>query len=247
MQFQNIKKEKEDLAKQLKNITCKELFLNIVTIVLLACSYSSNAQNNEIIDYSNKKSYTIEGIDIVGLEFIDESNVIKMTELEVGKIIDVPGDLISESIKKLWDQNLFSDIKISASKIDSNRINLEINLTELPRLSKFKFEGKISKSDISSLKEDLKLISGSVISKNTISNSSNIIKNFYISKGFYSIKIESKVEDEKQSKNSKVLVFKIDKGKKVKIKNIEISGRKKILNSSKKFFGYMQAGLGVLW
>ena len=223
------------MAKQLKNITCKELFLNIVTIVLLACSYSSNAQNNEIIDYSNKKSYTIEGIDIVGLEFIDESNVIKMTELEVGKIIDVPGDLISESIKKLWDQNLFSDIKISASKIDSNRINLEINLTELPRLSKFKFEGKISKSDISSLKEDLKLISGSVISKNTISNSSNIIKNFYISKGFYSIKIESKVEDEKQSKNSKVLVFKIDKGKKVKIKNIEISGRKKILNSSKKF------------
>ena len=108
-------------------------------------------------------------------------------------------------------------------------------MTELPRLSKFKFEGKISKSDISSLKEDLKLISGSVISKNTISNSSNIIRNFYISKGFYSIKIDSKVEDDKQSKNSKILVFKIDKGKKVKIKNIEISGRKKILNSSKKF------------
>ena len=108
-------------------------------------------------------------------------------------------------------------------------------MTELPRLSKFKFEGKISKSDISSLKEDLKLISGSVISKNTISNSSNVIRNFYISKGFYSIKIDSKVEDDKQSKNSKILVFKIDKGKKVKIKNIEISGRKKILNSSKKF------------
>ena len=108
-------------------------------------------------------------------------------------------------------------------------------MTELPRLSKFKFEGKISKSDISSLKEDLNLISGSVISKNTISNSSNIIRNFYISKGFYSIKIDSKVEDDKQSKNSKILVFKIDKGKKVKIKNIEISGRKKILNSSKKF------------
>ena len=158
-----------------------------------------------------------------------------MTELEAGKIIDVPGDLISESIQKLWDQNLFSDIKISAGKIDSNKINLEIYLTELPRLSKFKFEGKISKSDISSLKEDLKLISGSVISKNIISNSSNVIRNFYISKGFYSIKIDSKVEDDKQSKNSKILVFKIDKGKKVKIKNIEISGRKKILNSSKNF------------
>lgn len=222
------------MAKQLNIIICKELFLNIVTIVLLTCSYYANAQNNEIIDYSNKKSYAIKAIDVVGLEFIDESNIIKMTELEVGKIIDVPGDLISESIKKLWDQNLFSDIKISVNKIDSNNINLEINLTELPRLSKFKFEGKISKSDISSLKEDLKLISGSVVSKNTISNSSNIIRNFYISKGFYSIKIDSKVEDDKQSKNSKILVFKVDKGKKVKIKNIEISSRKKILNSSKK-------------
>ena len=104
------------MAKQLKHIACKELFLNIVTIVLLAYSYSSNAQNNELIDYSNKKSYKIEAINVVGLEFIDESNIIKMTELEVGKIINVPGDLISESIKKLWDQNLFSDIKISINK-----------------------------------------------------------------------------------------------------------------------------------
>ena len=223
------------MAKQLNHITCKTVFLNIVIIFLLTYSYSSNAQKSGIIDYSNKKSYIIQDIKIVGLEFIDESNIIKMTELEAGKIIDVPGDLISESIKKLWDQNLFSDIKISAGKIDSNKINLEIYLTELPRLSKFKFEGKISKSDISSLKEDLKLISGSVISKNIISNSSNVIRNFYINKGFYSIKIDSKIEDDKQSKNSKILVFKIDKGKKVKIKNIEISGRKKILNSSKKF------------
>lgn len=223
------------MAKQLNHITCKTVFLNIVIIFLLTYSYSSNAQKNGIIDYSNKKSYIIQDIKIVGLEFIDESNIIKMTELEAGKIIDVPGDLISESIQKLWDQNLFSDIKISAGKIDSNKINLEIYLTELPRLSKFKFEGKISKSDISSLKEDLKLISGSVISKNIISNSSNVIRNFYINKGFYSIKIDSKIEDDKQSKNSKILVFKIDKGKKVKIKNIEISGRKKILNSSKNF------------
>ena len=206
------------MAKQLNHITCKTVFLNIVTIFLLTYSYSSNAQKNDLIDYSNKKSYIIEAIKIVGLEFIDESNIIKMTELEAGKIIDVPGDLISESIQKLWDQNLFSDIKISAGKIDSNKINLEIYLTELPRLSKFKFEGKISKSDISSLKEDLKLISGSVISKNIISNSSNVIRNFYINKGFYSIKIDSKIEDDKQSKNSKILVFKIDKGKKVKIK-----------------------------
>ena len=119
------------MAKQIKHIRCKELFLNIVTIVLLACSYSSNAQNNKLIDYSNKKSYTIEAIDVVGLEFIDESNIVKMTELEVGKTIDIPGDLISESIKKLWDQNLFSDIKILANKIDSNKINLEINLKEI--------------------------------------------------------------------------------------------------------------------
>ena len=204
------------MAKQLNHITCKTVFLNIVIIFLLTYSYSSNAQESEIIDYSNKKSYIIQDIKIVGLEFIDESNIIKMTELEAGKIIDVPGDLISESIQKLWDQNLFSDIKISAGKIDSNKINLEIYLTELPRLSKFKFEGKISKSDISSLKEDLKLISGSVISKNIISNSSNVIRNFYINKGFYSIKIDSKIEDDKQSKNSKILVFKIDKGKKSK-------------------------------
>ena len=89
--------------------------------------------------------------------------------------------------------------------------------------------------DISSLKEDLKLIRGKVLSENLLNNSTNIIKNYYINKGFYNIQVGYITSNDPKTKNSKDLTFSINKGKKVKIKEINIYGRKKITNN-KSFF-----------
>lgn len=216
-----------------------KLYKNIISIIssvtFVLCIFSlnkySHAQNH--FDYSKKNTFLIKEIEITGSNKIKKNNILNMIELEVGKKIEIPSEVISESIKKLWDQNLFSDVQISLKKLSSDSIILEIKLDELPKLSRFKFEGKISKSDISSLKERLKLVSGSRISENSISTSIKKIKYFFIEKGYYKIKVRSKIVEDSENLNSKILIFKIDKGKKIKIKKIEVLGRKFIANNSK--------------
>ena len=146
--------------------------------------------------------------------------------MSVGKRIFIPGEKISTAVKKLWNQGLFSDIKISATKIQGNSIFLDLYVQEHPRLSKFKFIGKIKKSEITSIKEKLKLMKGKVLTQNVINNSKEKIKSFFIDKGFLNVEVKTKQDSDSMLINSSILVFYINKKKKVKINNIKFIGLK---------------------
>tara|TARA_B100001540_G_scaffold317773_1_gene352784 strand:- start:307 stop:2808 length:2502 start_codon:yes stop_codon:yes gene_type:complete len=188
------------------------------------------------IDYSIPKTYEIGGITISGIKHLNANSIINISGLEVGSKIKIPGDKIANAITKLWKQELFSDINIVIDKKIDNIIFLKIELKENARLSKFKFKGKISKSDVTTLKERLKLMRGKVITQNIINNCIYNIKEYYIDKGFYNINVSYLTTQDSSMVNGKNLIFSIHKGKKVKIKDIIINGRKKIANTNKKWF-----------
>ena len=81
----------------------------------------------------------------MGANNLNEKTLIAISELSVGETIKVPGDAITNGIKKLWSQGLFSDVDISIDKTINNSIFLSINLKEHARLSQFKFKGKKNK------------------------------------------------------------------------------------------------------
>jgi outer membrane protein insertion porin family len=214
-----------------------------ISLILIMALFSSTyvlAQdtilNSSIIDYSQPKDYIIGDISISGVKHLSESVLINMSGLNTGDEITIPSDQISSAIYKLWNQGLFENIDIKILSIVENKINLEIELEEYPRLSKFKFKGKISKSDISTLKEDLKLIRGKVLTQNLIINSTKNIKNFFINKGFLNTSVKSIIIKDTLTKNASLLIFDIDKNNKVKIHDIIVSGRKQELNKNKNFF-----------
>jgi len=192
--------------------------------------------NNSIIDYAQPQDYIIGEIAISGVKHLSESVLINMSGLKSGEKITIPSDQISSAIYKLWNQGLFENIDIKIMSIVENKINLEIELEEYPRLSKFKFKGKISKSDISTLKEDLKLIRGKVLTQNLIINSTKSIKNFFIDKGFLNTSVKSIIIKDTLTKNASLLIFDINKNNKVKIHDIIVSGRKQELNTNKNLF-----------
>ncbi len=196
----------------------------------------SSLNINLDFDYNNPKLYEIGGITVNGIKNLNKSAIIKLSGLIVGDRIKIPGDNISSAISKLWEQGLFEDIKINAEKISGDIIFLNIELKENPRLSKFKFKGKISKSDITSLKEKMSLIRGKVLTQDLINNSLNTIKEYYINKGFFNIQVNYTTTVDSTISNAKNLIFNINKGKKVKIKEIIIQGRQKIANTNKTFF-----------
>ena len=204
-------------------------------IIISLLSLTLGAQTNEALDYSNPKTYEIGGIMVIGADNLNNSTLIAISELTVGDKIKIPGDNFSIAITKLWKEGLFSDVNITIDKIVDDIVFLNINLEENSRLSKFKFKGKVSKSDITTLKEDLKLMRGKILTQNIINNSINQIKTYYLNKGFLNVSVGYLTTIDTTAVNSENLIFNITKGKKVKIKEIKITGRKKIANTNKTF------------
>jgi outer membrane protein insertion porin family len=208
----------------------KKIALLFISLV----SLNITAQTTNKLDYSLPKSYEIGGIMVDGADHLNNSTLISISGLEVGETIRIPGDNISTAISKLWKQGLFADVAITIDKVVEDMIYLKIDLTEHRRLSKFKFRGKkVSKSDVTNLKEDLRLMRGKVLTQNLINNSINKIKKYFVNKGFYNVSVGYLTFTDTTTANSESLIFNINKGKKVKIKEIVIKGRTKTLNPKK--------------
>jgi len=187
------------------------------------------------VDYAIPHTYELGGITISGLKYLDENILINITGLQVGDTISVPGEKITSTLKKLWEQGLFSEIKISITKILNNTVFLDIYLQERPRLSKFSFTG-ISKGDADDLRDKIKLIKGNQITENTLLNAKNTIRSFFVDKGYYNVDVNISQKDDSTIANHIILFFDINKNEKVKISNIQLFGNdivdnKKMINS----------------
>ena len=175
------------------------------------------------IDYAAPKTYTLGGVTISGVQFLDNNVLIMLSELKVGQQIQVPGDQITRAIQKLWDQGLFDNIRITQTKIDGELIYLNISLVERPRVSKFVFTG-IKKSEADALKDKVKIVKGDVLTDNMIIRTRNIIKKHYTSKGFLNATIDIKQQKDTATANSVTLNIAIDKNRRVRIEKINFMG-----------------------
>lgn len=124
------------------------------------------------------------GITVSGVKHLEKDVLIQISGLQVGNVIDVPGEKITKGVKKLYGQGLFSDIQISASKLIGDKIYLNIHLQERPRLSDVKYKGT-SKSETTKIKEKLKLMKGVQVTDYLVSNTQRIVQNYYKEKGYY--------------------------------------------------------------
>ncbi|HBF87806.1 MAG TPA: outer membrane protein assembly factor BamA [Bacteroidales bacterium] len=209
-------------------------FLFLISILLFSLTSFSQINSDGIeIDYSNPKEYEIGGISVSGIKYLDHNVVIGLSGLSVGDKINVPGEEITEAIKKLWEQKLFSDIQIQATKIVESTIFLDIYLQEKPRLSKFSFKG-VTKAEADDIREKIKLTKGNQVTENLIINTKNIITNFFEDKGFMFTKVNIIQSDDSLLVNNVILKIIIDKGNRIKINKIEFEGNDKISDNKLK-------------
>ena len=71
--------------------------------------------------------------------------LIGFSGLSVGDVITVPGNEISDVVKRFWNQGLFSDVKIFATKIEDGKIWLQIALNSALKYLKINYHGKKEK------------------------------------------------------------------------------------------------------
>tara|TARA_B100001063_G_C16778624_1_gene568311 strand:+ start:12383 stop:14914 length:2532 start_codon:yes stop_codon:yes gene_type:complete len=221
----------------------------IVLFLVLATAQMAKAQITidpalEALDYSSPRTYEIGGITVSGTENLDHSALIAISGLQIGQEIDVPGEKISEAISKLWTQDLFTDIKIAATDVRGDIIFLKIIVEERSRLSKFRFKG-VKKGKQESLREDIRLNRGRVITPNLLDKTKTTVRNYYVDKGYFNTEVTIIQEDDSLLKNSKIITIDVDKNQRVKIKDIFIEGnevltdrqiRKAMKNTKRKKF-----------
>lgn len=201
-------------------------FLLLITLSLItATAFSQINIGSDLadIDYLTPKEYEIGGITVTGVQFLDNNMLVMLSGLTVGDKITIPGDKISAAIDKLWEQGLFENIKITASKISGKTIFLDIFLQERPRLSKFKFTG-IRKGEADKVREELKISSGDVVTENLITRSTNIIEKYFNGKGFLNAEANIIQIRDTSISNSVILNIQVKKNKRVKIKQINFHG-----------------------
>ena len=202
--------------------------LNRITIItsLLLFAVVSNAQisiGNDLsrISYDSPTDYIIGGIEVEGVEYLDENVIVMLSDLEVGERIKVPGDDITSAIRRLWEQGLFDNISIVATDIKANKIFLKIVMHERPRLSKFSFEG-IRKTEADDIREKINLSRGDVVTEHLLIRTKNIIRDFYSGKGFLNSEVIITEKPDKRNLNFVDLSINIKKNRKVKISVINI-------------------------
>lgn len=171
------------------------------------------------IDYSNPKEYEVGGITSSGTAPLDQ----RLLSFHVGDRISIPGDEISKSVKSLWKTGLYDDVEITVTRISGDLVFLDVRLEDRARLIAFGFKGT-TKSEENDLREKLNISQGNIINDNMKTTCVNIIRNYYIDKGFYSCEIKVEEIPDEKIKNAMSLLFDIQKSKKVKISKIDIHG-----------------------
>jgi len=211
--------------KLLTKFNMKKILFVLISFITFCSLKAQTYINDDInkIDYTNPKVYILGGITISGVQFLDNNILIMLTGLSVGDKITVPGDKISKAIENLWKQGLFGNIVVSVTKINDNTIFLDFNIEEKPRITKFSFIG-IKKSDADNIREKIKITKGDVVTENLLIRTKDIIKKYFIDKGYLFTDVNIIQKKDTTTSNSLVLTINIDKKSKVKINKINFSG-----------------------
>jgi len=191
---------------------------------LLLTGLIATAQTEDkYVSYVYPEEYTIAGITVSGVKFLEPNALIGISGLRIGQKVEIPGEVITAAVKKLWDQGLFSDVKITVTGKEGENIWLDIFLQERPRLSSIKFEG-VRKSEETDLLEKLSLPNGSQVTAHLLNRAERTLKDHYIEKGFLNVSVDIVQKDDPDMPNNVVLNFKINKNEKVKIEQILFEG-----------------------
>jgi len=216
-------------VNKLNNIFVLKTFAKMFLIALLLGNVFLTAAQDRV-PFNQGSRYILADVDVTGKITFNKQTVITFAGLERGQWITVPGEEISNAIKKLGRLGLFSDIDFYVNRVQGDSIWLELNIHELPKLSEVKITG-VKKNKVEQLIKDTDLKKGKVVNENLITNTRYYLENKYRKDGFYNTKVNiNTIPDTTEGNNVKMVVA-IDKGDKVKVRKIDFIGNEKFTDT----------------
>ena len=221
-------------------------FIPIIMFVASAHFYGQvtpqgNQDTNPVYAESQQGSYILKDIVVDGVKKYSATQILRFTGLVKGETVDIPGQKISNAIKKLWETNSFSEVEVYVQDIQGENVILKFRLEDLKELGEVTFTGKgIGKSKNEKLAKDNNLKPGTKITQNLVSTIKTNIPQEYVKKGFADAKVTIKDKVNAADPNLVDWTIEVEKGKRVKIDHIEFEGNKDISDKKLRNKGFKE-------
>jgi outer membrane protein insertion porin family len=195
----------------------------LLAALCLALPLLLAAQKREtIMDMGLPQEYEIGGITVSGTLNTDANAVRLFSGLMVGEKITVPGERITKAIRNLWEQKLFSDVRIEAAEVRGRTLFLHIIVKEQPRLLGTSYKG-LSRGETDKLRDEVKLTAGQQVTDALLANTKQAVRRYFAEKGFLKTNVDI-VQIPDTSGNTVMLQVVVDKGPKVRIAEVVFNG-----------------------
>jgi outer membrane protein insertion porin family len=200
----------------------------LLTIALMLPCFLSLGQtldksDLEVLDLSIPQEYRIGGITVVGAEYTDVQAIKLFSALQIGASVTIPGEMLGDAIKSLWNQDLFADISIEAAELRDRDLYLVIRVKELPRLTRYSIAG-VNRSEQETVRGKIDFTTGRIVNENVLAVATKRIKDHYRDKGFLDIDVDIVQEVDSTFSNGTIVRVNIDKGTKIKVDLITLNG-----------------------
>lgn len=189
------------------------------------------------LSYAAPERVVIQDVTVSGVEYIDPRVLLEIIGLRKGDTISIPGSEVTAAVKKLYAQNLFSNVSINLAHREADHVVLDIHLEEQPRISRIEYEG-VKRSARKDLEEKLTLKPGQQATESTLDQAKRTIRKYYLDKGFLRAKVDARRAQDTLNTNAVVITFVVDRGKKVKVKEIEFEGNTAFKDSKLRWKGF---------
>lgn len=171
----------------------------------------------------NPREYEIAGIKISGSSMYEDYVLVGFSGLTVGQKVKVPGDELTGALKRFWKQGFFSDVKVLASKIEGNKVWIEIVVQQRPRISKINYTG-LKKSYIEDVDPKIGMVKGSQLTPDLKDKAVTVIKKYLNDKGFRYATVSVLQKNDTLQKGMVTVDVDVEPGRKVKVHEIFLQG-----------------------
>ena len=190
--------------------------------------------NPDISYAGTPRTLKLGGINVSGVEGYEDYVLTGISGLSVGDEITVPGDDITNAVKRYWKHGLFSKVSIAADSIVGEKLYLHIYLAVRPRISDIHYVG-LKKSEREDMEQKLGMVKGTQVTPNMLDRAKILAKKYFDDKGFKNADIQINQRDDVANKGQVILDVVVDKKQKIKVHEITIDGNSAL--SSRKIKG----------
>lgn len=177
------------------------------------------------VNYDQPQTYYVGGVLVEGNTHFGDQQIISLTGLQKGMQLTVPSDEITSIVQRLWSQRYFEDVALEIDHLNAagDSAWFKISIKERPRVSAWLFSG-VKKGEEKDLRDRLSLRRGGEFSEYVATTSTGIIKKYYSEKGFLNCEVDVQTQKDSIIKNAIRVNFAVDKGEKVRIRDINFEG-----------------------